>query len=293
MRKYLPGAVSVLEPAQRSIGFVLSTGGVDRENDRVAAAGWQLDSYRQNPIVLWAHDSRQPPIARATGIAVVGETLKASATFADAETYPFADTVYRLLAGGFLNAASVGFVPLAYGRTTDASRPFGLDVTRQELVEFSVVPIPANPEALVEARAFGIDTDPVASWAARLIDEGDFGQALRADRLAAVVRAADPLGRRHYPVVWPKDDGGFDDAGDEAPEDAAGTGVPDPADQPPADQPPTDDEPDDGNAAEAPPWSVDPSLLSPDHLADVIAQAIAAYLATAPFATAALPSRDA
>jgi hypothetical protein len=45
----------------------------------------------------------------------------------------------------FLNATSVGFVPLKYAFTDDPQRRYGVDFLEQELLEFSVCqPIPAN-----------------------------------------------------------------------------------------------------------------------------------------------------
>ena len=48
--------------------FVASTGAVDRHGDTVAPEGWRLDAYRENPVVLWAHDYRRPAIGRAQSV---------------------------------------------------------------------------------------------------------------------------------------------------------------------------------------------------------------------------------
>ena len=52
----------------RLIRFRITTDAVDRERDVLSPAGWKLDHYLKNPVVLWAHDYRQPPIARAREI---------------------------------------------------------------------------------------------------------------------------------------------------------------------------------------------------------------------------------
>jgi phage head maturation protease len=57
---------------------------------------------------------------------------------------------------GFLNATSVGFRPLEWTLSKDPSRGAdewepGADFHRAELVEFSIVSVPCNPEALLEA----------------------------------------------------------------------------------------------------------------------------------------------
>jgi hypothetical protein len=121
-------------------------------------------------------------------IRIVGERLLATAQFATRDQYPFADTVFQLIRGGFLRATSVGFLPTKWKYRSD-----GVDFEEQELLEFSVVPVPANPEALlVNAKAAGIDTKPVLEWARRIsaagqrldddeieLDEEDLKQVLR------------------------------------------------------------------------------------------------------------------
>ena len=66
-----------------------------------------------------------------------------------------AESIYRLAQGGFLAATSVGFRPLKWEYTSDLARGAddwfpGIDFEQQELVEFSIVTVPANPEALIE-----------------------------------------------------------------------------------------------------------------------------------------------
>ena len=139
--------------------FVISTGSVDRDNDTISAAGWQLDNYRKNPVVQWAHDYKSLPIARALHVGVENDKLVATAEFAD---HPMAETVLRMIDGGFLRATSVGFRPIKRAMNEERG---GYDFQSQELLEFSVVPVPANPEALIEARDAGIDVSLVQSWA--------------------------------------------------------------------------------------------------------------------------------
>src|SRR5205807_1446535 len=64
LRKAYASEVKQLDDAARTIQFTISTGAVDRDADTLAPDGWQLDAYRKNPVVLWAHDYRQPPVAK-------------------------------------------------------------------------------------------------------------------------------------------------------------------------------------------------------------------------------------
>lgn len=150
--------------ASRTRQFVISTGNPDRDNDVVEASGWLLENYRKNPVVLWAHDYRSLPIGKATMVGIEGGKLVANAEFADHE---MANTVLRLIDGGFLRATSVGFRPTKYVFNEDRR---GIDFSEQELLEFSVVPVPANPEALIMSREFASDVEQLKSWAKGIID---------------------------------------------------------------------------------------------------------------------------
>jgi HK97 family phage prohead protease len=152
----------------RQVRFVISTGAVDRDRDVIDPQGWQLDNYRKNPVVLWAHNSWDLPIARTLEMGVSGDQLTATAEFAGADVYPFADTVYQLLKGGYLRATSVGFRPLTYNYN-DARG--GIDFSTQELLEFSVCPVPANPQCLMDAKRKGVELTPLKSWAEQVLDQ--------------------------------------------------------------------------------------------------------------------------
>jgi HK97 family phage prohead protease len=152
---------------ERVLNFRISTETPDSYNDVIKADGWDLERFEKNPVVLWAHDHRQPPVGQALSIGVDGDALVAEAKFADAETYAFADTVYRLLKKGFLRATSVGFFPKEW--TYDEDRG-GYNFIANELFEFSIVPVPANPDALALAVKDGIDCAPLKEWAEKTLD---------------------------------------------------------------------------------------------------------------------------
>lgn len=152
---------------ERVLDFRISTETVDSYNDVIKAEGWDLERFKKNPVVLWAHSHYQPPVGKALSVGVDGTDLVASAKFADAETYAFADTIYRLLKSGYLRATSVGFFPKEW--TYDEDRG-GYNFISQELFEFSVVPVPANPDALGLAVKSGIDCAPLKEWAEKTLD---------------------------------------------------------------------------------------------------------------------------
>lgn len=162
-----------VEGADRTLRFIFSDNSVDRMGDTIDASGWDLTDFERNPVALWAHDSSAPPIGSASNVVVEGTRLAGDITFAPPETYLFADTIYRLVLGKFIRAVSVGFMPTKYSfADNDPARGHGIDFLEQTLLEISVCPVPANPNALAEARRKGIDTRPLMEWAERTLDGG-------------------------------------------------------------------------------------------------------------------------
>jgi HK97 family phage prohead protease len=128
----------------RTFLITASTDSVDRMGDTIKADGWDFASFMENPVILWAHQYDQPPVAKANRVFIENNQLKMEIQFPPAGTDEFADKVFKFLNDGFLNAFSVGFIPKEYTPNENG----GNDFTKQELLEVSVVPVPANPEAL-------------------------------------------------------------------------------------------------------------------------------------------------
>jgi HK97 family phage prohead protease len=147
---------------ERTLRFRITTSTRDRDGDTLAANGWELAAYRRNPVVMYGHSYRDLPIGRTIEIVADSKGLTATAEFTDRDLNPFGFTCYQMAANGFLRAASVGFRPLEH-TYNDVER--GIDYARQELLEWSVVPIPANAEALLAASAAGIDLAPLRAYA--------------------------------------------------------------------------------------------------------------------------------
>ena len=152
-------SVSASEDGTTALDFTISTSTIDRMGDTIAVDGWKLDNYRKNPVVLWSHDPAQP-VGRARNLRIDGTSLKASVDFYPGSNPEFgglAESLRQLYAGGWLRATSVGFRPLKWDVAPDPNRKSGIDFLEQELLEFSMVAIPANPEALISAKAAGVD----------------------------------------------------------------------------------------------------------------------------------------
>lgn len=140
---------------------MISTESIDRSGDIVRASGVQLDNYKKNPVVLWGHDYHAPPIAKTTQIDIIpGRGLKARFEFPPVGISSLADTVRGLWEHEFVNATSIGFDPIT-SRPIEPGKPFGpQEYTKWELLEFSIVTVPANQDAvrLAFGNSFGGDT---------------------------------------------------------------------------------------------------------------------------------------
>jgi hypothetical protein len=157
------------------LGFVLSTKTQDRMRDTINQAGWRIDNYLKNPVMLWAHSRELPPIARAIDVKLTKSKLIAKAQFTPQDMpHPlgmgFGHTVGRMYREIFLNTVSVGFRPEKWAFNDKTG---GVDFEEQELLEFSAVPVPANPEALYDAKIKGIDTSSIYRWCEHALDTGE------------------------------------------------------------------------------------------------------------------------
>lgn len=184
--------------------FTISTGAIDRDRDTIAVAGWHTDAFlKAGGPVLWAHQSRDLPIGKAPWVKAQGGALKARVEFAPAGLVPMADMVRGLVDFGALRATSVGFRPLA-GKAAWNEERNGIDFMEQELLEFSIVPVPSNPEALLDAKAAGIDLAPLKGWAERVLDGMEPGLWLpRADVERAFKFAGTGLGSHDFGAGTP------------------------------------------------------------------------------------------
>jgi len=171
---------AVGDPEDRVLEFVGSTNQVDRYGDVIEVEGWDLKNYRKNPVFLWAHDYRQPPVGKALQVAKTDQGLLFHVKFATAEEYPFADTIYKLYLGGYLKATSVGFQDLEREPITDKEgKQTGWRFKKHELYELSAVPVPANPNALIMAVQKGVVSPREVEDLTGVPFEADLNQAER------------------------------------------------------------------------------------------------------------------
>jgi HK97 family phage major capsid protein/HK97 family phage prohead protease len=131
--------------------FVLSDATKDRMGDVIDPKGWVLDNFKQNPMALFNHNSSFP-IGTWEDVKVQGGRLVGKLKLAARGTSDRIDEIISLVEQGILRAVSVGFSPIERKPLDDG----GIRFTKQELLETSLVSIPANPAAVQLAKSLHV-----------------------------------------------------------------------------------------------------------------------------------------
>lgn len=136
---------SIEKAADGSFVAVASTNAVDRHGEVVDNNGWDLKAYKKNPVILWGHDHSEPPIgvSKKTWVEGTGKQAKLMMQPLLHDVTEKARAVKALVDMGVLKSLSVGFKPL--------ESPDGVTFTKNELLEVSIVSVPANADAMMLA----------------------------------------------------------------------------------------------------------------------------------------------
>lgn len=152
---------------------IITTSSIDRYNESIDTQGIDTTQYMNNPVVLYGHDYSGLPIGKTIKINQMKNKIKAQFQLA-VDEFPFAATVYAMIKSGYLNAVSIG------GRVKEWSEDYKT-ILQMEMVEFSVVSVPANPEALITGKSF---EDAVGkSWDQVGREFEDFANKIMLDKL--------------------------------------------------------------------------------------------------------------
>lgn len=124
---------------------VASTNSTDRHGEVVDNNGWDLKAFKKNPVILWAHDHTEPAIGTSKKTWVEGTGKKAKLMLQPVlhDVTEKAKAIKELVDRGIINSLSVGFRPL--------ESPDGVTFTKNELLEVSMVNVPANADAMMMA----------------------------------------------------------------------------------------------------------------------------------------------
>ena len=129
-----------------------------RNGDEVNLRGINFANYRKNPVVLWSHDSWGGiPIAKTLKIGHDDQgRIEADFEFNAADE--FAARVENAWNGGFIRSASIRYLPTKVVEVrNEEGKVERLRVEESELLEWSLVPVPADPDSVrAAARAMNL-----------------------------------------------------------------------------------------------------------------------------------------
>jgi HK97 family phage prohead protease len=144
-------AVKGEEGGERRFEGFASTPNMDRFNEVVESKAFEgtINIFKQNPIMLFMHNTREP-IGHFDSFELRDDGLRVSGVIG--EGFHPADRVWKMITQGHLKAMSIGFREID-GEVKDIKDAKGnkheiYHITKLELLEISVVAVPANREAL-------------------------------------------------------------------------------------------------------------------------------------------------
>ena len=163
-KNFLTGEIRGFDRAKaeetRTVEFVISDESRDRHGTVIPISSWNIDQYNKNGIVGYQHEvyggwgEPNPDLILGRGEAFVeDEKLIGRVTFEPAEINPLAEKIFQKVLHGTLKATSVGFREVTKGKWGEGEEAVaGKNPTyyfgEVELLEFSIVNIPSNPNAL-------------------------------------------------------------------------------------------------------------------------------------------------
>ncbi|MFE9737333.1 hypothetical protein [Streptomyces sp. NPDC006477] len=151
-RHYVRGYVQRADSdeAGKPLTIIAATEGRKGDGLNLTMKGAELGRFESNPVVgyghsYWGRDGL--PIGRSDKTWIDGDKLRMNIAFDQDDE--FARTVERKYRGGYMNAFSIGF---DVWNIDDAGVPEGW-----ELFEVSAVPLPMDPNAIVESGRSALD----------------------------------------------------------------------------------------------------------------------------------------
>jgi hypothetical protein len=153
--KTFSSEIKEADEAKRILTVKISTPNADRSGDTMNMKGMIYKDFLNNPVVMFAHDYKSKPIAKCIDLKVTDEGVYATVEFPPEGKYNEADIIYWMYVNKYLSAWSIGFQPDDYV----VNKEGGYNFKSWDLLEFSAVPVPDNPEALTVMRSKGIAAD--------------------------------------------------------------------------------------------------------------------------------------
>jgi HK97 family phage prohead protease len=152
--------------ADKGFPWTLSSFDLDRYGERVDPAGWDFKRYMDNPVLEWAHRYDIPAIGKIEGLYTDDEGLHGLVFFNDKAFDPFGWGIGQRVKAGVIRAGSVGFrvIEIEIPDKETAKDGTSLIFRKQELLEFSICNVPANPSALIKQDVGNVKTASVPDF---------------------------------------------------------------------------------------------------------------------------------
>jgi len=174
-RRVEDAEVRAINEGEKSIVYTLTSPAIDRYGEIVDPNGLDLKNFRRSKrTVFWNHDYNRP-IGRSMWEKRDGDNWIGKVQFAADQT-DFAGDIWRLAKDGFIGMTSIGFIPKTWewkklsdmkeeAFTVPNAKESDKDSEhlihrKAELVEWSVVGIGANPDAVELQKMLGVIESP-------------------------------------------------------------------------------------------------------------------------------------
>lgn len=142
--------------------FVASDDTIDRYGEVVLPRGANFSNYSKNPVIQGFHDYGMWPIGKAVSGEVRDNKVLLDIEFDPASVDEEADKVLAKIDHGTIKTGSIGFLPSKSIAPGDKNNEVEKELFAKypgvrrifvdwELLEYSIVPIPANPNAVLQA----------------------------------------------------------------------------------------------------------------------------------------------
>ncbi len=143
----------------RVVEHVITDETKDRYGDIVRAKGADVNNFKKNPVILFGHNYTDFPIGKSIKVWVDkdNKNVKSWGLYFDkrVDETGRSSVAFKFITAGGLPAVSVGFMPTKINRPKSKEErekiglgEYGVEFTGWELLEYSAVPVPANPNAL-------------------------------------------------------------------------------------------------------------------------------------------------
>lgn len=163
--KFFSHKVKSIDEANYTAEFVISDESVDRYNEVIKQDGWNFENFKKNNIFMWDHwggnlNNILGVVEQITTDVIIDgiKSTVARVKFDIDDETPEADPIrkaWRLVKNGTLKTVSVGFI----NHNQD-----GNELLENELIELSLVAIPANPNAIALGMRDGTISKDDAEW---------------------------------------------------------------------------------------------------------------------------------